>query len=87
MRHIKIYQHSRGNHSIRQIVEHGKPMFNYRRGTYLFSAKEAREELKQMRRFCKNHWYEYCGELSYREFIADSMSDIFAVDIDTMQWF
>lgn len=87
MRHIKIYQHSKGNHSIRQIVEYGKPEYNYKRDTYWFSANEAREVLKDMRRFCKKYWYSYTGELSYREFIADSMSDIFAVDIDTMQWF
>lgn len=87
MRHIRIYQHSIGNHSIRQIVEHGKPLINIRRNTYLFSAKEAREELKEMRRFCKKHWYEYCGSLNFREFIKESMADIYAIDIDTMQWF
>ena len=87
MRRIKIFHHPRGNHSVSQIVKYGIPEFNFNRGSYIFSAKEAKEKLVKMRKFCRNDWPWVCTDLKMRDYIAYEMADIFAVDIDKMEWF
>lgn len=77
---IVIYEHKSGNHSINQIRWYGREIF---RGT----ATEARKELKRMVKNLKDIWRGKNTILSQRDFIADEMSEIFAIDIKANKWF
>lgn len=81
---IRIYIHSRGNHTPYQIRHYGREQF---RGT----ATEAKKELRDMVKRCREMWYGASTSDTMRDYIAEQMADVFALDCtenpDSPKWF
>lgn len=79
-RNIAIFTHSIGNHSVEQIIYHGRKVFQ---GT----AKEARKELIELRKGARDSWRNASTDDTMSEYVDYYMSRYFAVDMDNGKWF
>ncbi len=74
MKKVVIMEHSRGNHSARQVYEYGRKIFEG-------NATEVRKELARMRRWCREDWYSACTESKQSDYVAYKMGTIFSIDV------
>lgn len=74
MKTIYVKQHKAGNHSASQVYCHGATILEG-------SAKEAKEEYRRMKKFCRKKWYESSTTSKQRDFVSEQMADIFLVEI------
>ena len=71
---IRIFQYQRGNHSLFHVFNYGTEIF---RG----NATQAKKEIRNMIKFCKNKWYSTSTNYTMRDFVAYEMADILVIAV------